>query len=280
MPRYPTIMTAFIANFLSMVTKLGHVGRRAETRTSKYHLPLPGECHMTLDDATIRNRSLFVIGDVHGCRDELDELLQVAGHEEANILPIFVGDMLNKGPKSIETMELLRSLDHFAVRGNHEEAVLSHALNLEEDSDYLLPEKYHWVKGLTKEDINYLINLPYTISIPSVNAIIVHAGLVPEVPLHQQNFTNMICMRNLVNKEDGYGYEAYELRDKGEAWASLWPGPEHVFFGHDAVRQFQDYPFATGLDTGCLYGFSLTGIFWDGSKRKIKVPAKRMYRPP
>ncbi|KAK3096288.1 hypothetical protein FSP39_025372 [Pinctada imbricata] len=252
------------------------------SQVSKYHLPLPAICHMTLDDSLIGDRAILVIGDVHGCKDELVELLKLAKEEERDrdILPIFVGDLLNKGPKSIETMELLRTMDHFAVRGNHEEAVLNQLQNAEEDENYELPAKYDWIKNLTEEDIEYHKNLPYTISIPSLNAIIVHAGLVPGIPIEQQNYTNMICMRNLVPREDGMGYIGREVRDKGEPWASLWPGPQHVYFGHDAVRQFQDYPYATGLDTGCLYGYSLTAIFLNGCKRKIEVRAKKVYRPP
>jgi diadenosine tetraphosphatase ApaH/serine/threonine PP2A family protein phosphatase len=168
-------------------------------------------------------------------------------------------------------------LHAYAVRGNHDEAVVKQCLNRQEDPDYVVSNKFKWITELEADDIEYLRELPYTISIPSKKALIVHAGIVPGVPLDEQKLTNLINMRNL-DIEDGK-YVACERTFRGEAWASLWPGPDHVYFGHNASRRLQQCHNATGLDTGCLYGDSLSGILID-SKKIIQVKAKKTYRQP
>jgi hypothetical protein len=127
--------------------------------------------------------------------------------------------------------------------------------------------------------LDWLTQLPYTITLPSLHAIIVHAGLVPHIPLQLQTRLDMVTMRNVIMpdgpSEDSSGscsphaehpqqWVGTSKAKEGEAWAKVWSDghfltaadgePYHVYFGHDAKRGLQRWPHATGLDTGCCYG--------------------------
>jgi hypothetical protein len=125
-----------------------------------------------------------------------------------------------------------------------------------------LLSKYFWLvlsccELCSREDIDYLEQMPYTISLPQYESIIVHAGLVPQRSISDQIPGDMTLMRNIaVNKSFGGGntYETFEHGKQGLAWAAVWPGPTHVYFGHDAKRGLQTELHATGLDSGCCYG--------------------------
>ncbi|KAK6190096.1 hypothetical protein SNE40_002031 [Patella caerulea] len=251
-------------------------------RRHAFNLCVPPTSHLVLDADVIASRPVFVVGDIHGCCDELQEIVSEAQKEHGDTLFIFVGDMVNKGPKNVEVLDFISTLKSYAVRGNHDEVVLRELAELKKDPSYELREKNKWMTSLRPEHVNYLNNLPYTISLPSLNSLIVHAGLIPGIPLEQLDYNNMTNMRNIITEDyfDGRGLVASTGIKDGVPWASLWSGPEHVYFGHDARRKLQQYPHATGLDTGCLYGGCLTGIFINGCKKMIQIPAKNVYVDP
>lgn len=270
-------MMSFLSFLLSWLGK-----GQTRIRRNKYRLPLPQKCHVTLKDDLISDKAVFVIGDVHGCYDELVELMELARSEESNIIYIFVGDLCNKGPKSVEVIRLLRSMgtDAWSVRGNHDEGALREVRSMREDPNYNIPPRYSWIRDLSDADIKYLSELPYTISIPSHRTLVVHAGIVPGKPLEDQELNELTNMRNIIEPDDMFSctLTSSNKTKRGKCWASYWSGPEHVYFGHDARRKFQEHPYATGLDTGCVYGGHLTGIFTNG--KKLTISAKSCHKDP
>ncbi|XP_076332010.1 bis(5'-nucleosyl)-tetraphosphatase PrpE [asymmetrical]-like [Tachypleus tridentatus] len=262
---------------------------RNSTRNHFIHvfgLRFPPVLHKIVSENFIKKfEEVFVIGDVHGCFDELTELLEKADVATDNCLKIFVGDLVNKGPKSLEVVRLLRNKANstLCVRGNHDEVVLE-LYHKKVSGEHDLTKHSAWINEFSEEDIDYLQNLPYTITLPSLNVIVVHAGLVPGLPMKRQDPRHMVTMRNLVIKDYFWegGIQATNSNQEGEPWGSLWPGPEHVYFGHDARRLLQLYSYATGLDTGCVYGKELTGVFIAGPRMGtfVSVTARHMYEKP
>jgi hypothetical protein len=110
----------------------------------------------------------------------------------------------------------------------------------------------------------------------------VHAGLVAGLPLSQHDPYDLVHMRNYVFEDyfDGAGIRAIKSDDQGEAWAPVWPGPQHVYFGHNAKRGLQQCAHATGLDTGCVVGDRLTGVFIKGERtgQLISVKSRQAYK--
>jgi hypothetical protein len=90
------------------------------------------------------------------------------------------------------------------------------------------------------------------------------------VPLAEQKREHLLNLRSI--DDDGHPSKRIE----GRPWGSVWRGPEHVVFGHDAVRGLQRHPHATGLDTGCVYGRELTALILP-ERKLVHFAARRAY---
>jgi bis(5'-nucleosyl)-tetraphosphatase (symmetrical) len=202
----------------------------------------------------VMDRTLFV-GDVQGCADELGDLVAAAGFDRARHQLACVGDLINRGPHSRRVLEMARDLSALVVVGNHEEALMANASSATLDRVRAslgaeLPAWLAWLRAL-----------------PAFHRgdgyILVHAGIAPGKQPETSTRQQLISIREV----------------DGRPWFDSWRGPETVIFGHWAQRGRVDRPLAKGLDTGCVYGGRLTGLWWP-SLRWVSVPARRVWYDP
>lgn len=199
------------------------------------------------------DRELLFVGDVQGCAAELRDLLRVAGFDADRHRLALCGDLINRGPDSAGALALARRLDAVVVLGNHEVSLLEgrSSPSLDQVREQLGSSLEAWL-GWLRTRPTFVVGGDY---------ILVHAGIAPGKRPEQ-------CTRE----------ELTEIRtvDGGRPWFDFWPGPETVIFGHWAARGRVDLPLCKGLDTGCVYGGSLTGLWWP-RQQWVSVPAHRRW---
>lgn len=215
----------------------------------------------------------IVVGDVHGCLDELQALLRQCGVVRGDRV-VLAGDLVAKGPDSHGVVQLVREMGGLAVLGNHDDYCLD-VWRRRQQGEARRPRRWS-LDTLDESDWAFIASLPLFLRLgpereggPEV--AVVHAGAVPGVPFEKQERDDLLSLRSMV----GGTVPTRRLLMRWP-WAAAWHGPEHIVFGHDAVRGLQQYPLATGLDTGCVYGRELTAIEFP-SGRIHKVAARRRY---
>jgi len=195
--------------------------------------------------------TLFV-GDVQGCALELQDLLEVVRFDETRHRLALCGDLVNRGPDSAGVLALARRLPALTVIGNHEVALLAgkRTPSLDTVRAQLGDSLRGWLRWLEARPL----------FVREDGFILVHAGIAPGKRPEQ-------CTRE----------ELTEIRTvDGRPWFDSWPGPETVIFGHWAQRGKVDLPLCKGLDTGCVYGGRLTGLWWPRLEW-VSVPARRRW---
>lgn len=219
-----------------------------------------------------------IVGDVHGCSGELEALLEAVKYAEGSDRLALVGDLVARGPDSSGVLELVARLGGESVRGNHEERLLQWRRRERE----LHPDAERLAESLSPVEWRMLEDLPLWLDLPEHGIRIVHAGVMPGLPVELAPEGAVLRMRTI----DARGRWSDEP-DAGVLWGTKYAGPPHVVFGHFARAEPQLHPWATGIDTSCVYGGRLTAmVLEDGEKvprggragRLLKsVPALRKY---
>lgn len=207
----------------------------------------------------------IVVGDIHGCYDELMELLEKVGIGDDDRV-FSVGDLITKGPKNKEVLDLFMTDARFStVIGNHDLA-LRRKWNGEEIE--LKPAQKETHKELKAEKdayVSFFNRMPFMIDLGT--HLVVHAGVRPNVELYSQTTSDMTQIRTLgANPES----------DEGTPWYHVYHGEKIILFGHWPAPEPRRGRNAIGLDTGCVYGYNLTAYIIEDDEF-VTAKAKKAY---
>jgi bis(5'-nucleosyl)-tetraphosphatase (symmetrical) len=270
----------------------------------------------------------YAIGDVQGCHQELQELLRRLRFKPDRDQLVFVGDLVNRGPQSLEVLRFVKSLGAGAqcVLGNHDLHLLAH---------YFEPER-RLHRGDTLQAVldapdcrtlvEWLLELPLAIHDPARNELVVHAGLVPQWSAADAAEHGLRASRAL--REDPQGFLGSMYGNEPDTWSEDLkkkdrlrftinvltrlryctaagrvnlklkdspqdtPGPyapwfshgnrqsadTRVIFGHWSTLGLLRQKGLLGLDTGCVWGGSLTAVDLDDQDARPQSLACRAHR--
>lgn len=240
------------------------------------------------------DRTIF-IGDVHGCIDEFVKLVTSLRLRPGKDRVVGLGDLVDKGPSSVECVRYAMEVEEtlpgsIFLMGNHE----IRWLKAEERNQIPdLPE----AAGVTGQQLAWMGRLPLFARFPSIRCFAVHGGIYPQFyrdfggldapdavwgqKRKRGNAAERLAYTRRVDPEGDY---VHAEKEKGEMpmWGEVYDGREgHVFYGHTPRIQIDRYPHATGLDTGCVYGWALTAAIVSqpapAAFNLAWVPARKQY---
>lgn len=263
-----------------------------------------------VEDASIERQPLWtnrkyehgpfdIIGDVHGCFDELVVLLEKLGYvikqEKKNIngiyynvshaenrKVIFLGDLVDRGPKIPEVLRLIMSMVRSGIAlctpGNHEAKLLRKLKGRGVQINHGLADS---LEQLDKEPPEFkeevAIFLDKLIShyvLDDGKLVVAHAGMKEEMQGRgSAKVRDFALFGETTGETDEFGLPARYN------WAKEYRGKTMVVYGHTPVEAPQWFNNTINIDTGCVFGGKLTALRYP-EKELVSVPAQRTYYEP
>lgn len=238
-----------------------------------------------------------IIGDVHGCFDELLALFTKLGYaidrsKDAatayTIIPpagrkaVFVGDLVDRGPKSPDVLRLVMSMvkagTALCVPGNHDLKLHKKLQGKNVTFNHGLAETLEQLKNEPPEFITeverFLYSLVSHYVLDDGKLVVAHAGLKEEMQGRGSGAVRAFCLYGETTGEtDEFGLPVrYE-------WAREYRGKAKVVYGHTPVLEPQWLNRTIDIDTGCVFGGKLTALRYP-EEELITVEAKEVYCVP
>ena len=229
-----------------------------------------------------------IIGDVHGCFDELTELLDKLGYEpgEDGIYrhacgrrAVFVGDLCDRGPKNVDVLRLVMGMVRggtaFCVSGNHDDKLrryLNHGkVQISHGLENTIQELECEKEGFLEEVRTFLENLVSHYIFDGGRLVVSHAGIREEYIGRVSGKIRAFCL---------YGDTTGETDDSGfpvrRNWAADYRGEATIVYGHTPWKEVQAVNRTYCVDTGCVFGGKLTCIRYP-EMEVVSTAAHRQY---
>ncbi len=218
-------------------------------------------------------RRHIIIGDIHGCFDEVRELLSRLEVSSDDVV-IAAGDLTRKGPAPDRCVELWIERGYRSVLGNNDATMLDRAKRratrfFASHADRRILRR----RDLLKE----IAGWPLTADLPEAGVRVVHGGMMPDGSIPREAALELRYIRR-----DG---DRWRIVPKGKQkpgdrfWSEVWDGDRIVVYGHTPRREPKIDRRAIGIDTGCVYGGKLTAAVFDapGKWRLVAVTARKAY---
>lgn len=239
---------------------------------------------------------IIAIGDVHGCYNELEELLEKpvisSTIQKQDGLIIFLGDLIDRGPQSEKCFAKAMSLHLWGsgvyLLGNHEEKHVRYFNHKIKGGKNPMTANETFLKvhsEFKENDFELMKTLP-TAAIWE-NFLFTHAGVIPGLMLNQP-LKGFVRNRYIEPRDDKWVFSA-TWQDKDGNWKHM-PGARHwteaynekqtIIYGHEPENDIHWVNNTIGIDTGCVWGIKLTAIIIDCRTKEItfeQVKAKRDY---
>ncbi|MGV3771492.1 MAG: polynucleotide kinase-phosphatase [Verrucomicrobiales bacterium] len=233
-----------------------------------------------------------IIGDVHGCFEELVELLVKLGYTLGNrpdgvraITPpngrkaVFLGDLVDRGPKVPQTLKLVMAMVEdgaaLCVPGNHDIKLLKKLRGKNVQVKHGLAET---IAQMEKEGpefqekvAQFIDDLVSHYVLDRGNLVVAHAGMKEEMQGRGSGAVREFAL---------YGETTGEIDEFGLPvrynWAAEYRGKAMVVYGHTPVPEAEWLNRTINIDTGCVFGGKLTALRYPENEL-IAVPAKQIY---
>jgi protein phosphatase len=249
-------------------------------------------------DARHKDGPFDIIGDVHGCADELEALLAKLGflvswsgdgeERACTVIPpqgrraIFVGDLVDRGPRTPDVLRLVHAMvasgAAFCVPGNHDVKLIRwlHGRNVKlthglAESAAQLEQETPTFRDRMKVFLDSLVSHLW---LDGGRLVVAHAGIKEDMIGRSSGAVREFCL---------YGETTGETDEFGLPirynWAAEYRGSTAVIYGHTPVVAAEWLNNTICLDTGCVFGGKLTALRWP-EKELVDVPAAKVYAEP